>query len=87
MIKPFEKPIYVTKPFLPPLDEFRNGLEEIWGTFGRLLLAVAVMGGVMAGVRLGRIGPLDELDHGSYGGCGLLRRVRVADPAGDRRHV
>ncbi len=30
MIKPFEKPIYVTKPFLPPLDEFCKGLEEIW---------------------------------------------------------
>ena len=32
MIKPFEKPIYVTRPFLPPLDEFRQGLEEIWET-------------------------------------------------------
>jgi dTDP-4-amino-4,6-dideoxygalactose transaminase len=32
MTKPFEKPIYVTKPFLPPLDEFRRGLEEIWDT-------------------------------------------------------
>jgi dTDP-4-amino-4,6-dideoxygalactose transaminase len=31
MIKPFEKPIYVTRPFLPPLEEFRQGLEEIWG--------------------------------------------------------
>jgi dTDP-4-amino-4,6-dideoxygalactose transaminase len=30
MIQPFEKPIYVTKPFLPPLDEFCKGLEEIW---------------------------------------------------------
>lgn len=30
MIKPFEKPIYVTRPFLPPLDEFTKGLEEIW---------------------------------------------------------
>lgn len=30
MIKPFEKPIYVTKPFLPPLEEFCQGLEEIW---------------------------------------------------------
>lgn len=27
---PLEKPIYVTKPFLPPLDEFRQGLQEIW---------------------------------------------------------
>jgi dTDP-4-amino-4,6-dideoxygalactose transaminase len=30
MIPAFEKPIYVTKPFLPPLDEFCKGLEEIW---------------------------------------------------------
>ncbi len=30
MIKPFEKPIYVTRPFLPPLYEFKQGLEEIW---------------------------------------------------------
>jgi dTDP-4-amino-4,6-dideoxygalactose transaminase len=30
MIKPFDKPIYVTKPFLPPLEEFSRGLEEIW---------------------------------------------------------
>lgn len=30
MIKAFEKPIHVTRPFLPPLDEFRQGLEEIW---------------------------------------------------------
>jgi dTDP-4-amino-4,6-dideoxygalactose transaminase len=30
MIKPFEKPIYVTRPFLPPLGEFSKGLEEIW---------------------------------------------------------
>ncbi len=30
MVKPFEKPIYVTKPFLPPLEEFCKGLEEIW---------------------------------------------------------
>jgi dTDP-4-amino-4,6-dideoxygalactose transaminase len=30
MIKPFEKPIYVTRPFLPPLEEFKQGLEEIW---------------------------------------------------------
>ena len=30
MIKPFEKPIYVTRPFLPPLEEFCKGLEEIW---------------------------------------------------------
>lgn len=30
MIKPFEKPIYVTRPFLPPLEEFSSGLKEIW---------------------------------------------------------
>ena len=27
----FDKPIYVTKPFLPPLGEFTEGLKEIWG--------------------------------------------------------
>jgi dTDP-4-amino-4,6-dideoxygalactose transaminase len=32
MVKSFEKPIYVTRPFLPPLEEFRQGLEEIWET-------------------------------------------------------
>jgi dTDP-4-amino-4,6-dideoxygalactose transaminase len=32
MIKPFEKPIYVARPFLPPLKEFCQGLEEIWET-------------------------------------------------------
>jgi len=30
VIKPFEKPIYVTRPFLPPLTQFCQGLEEIW---------------------------------------------------------
>ena len=30
MIEPFEKPIYVTRPFLPKLEEFCGGLEEIW---------------------------------------------------------
>lgn len=29
-MKPFGKPIYVTRPFLPPLTEFCKGLEEIW---------------------------------------------------------
>jgi dTDP-4-amino-4,6-dideoxygalactose transaminase len=29
-IRPFARPIYVTRPFLPPLDEFCHGLEEIW---------------------------------------------------------
>ncbi len=28
--KPFEKPIYVTRPFLPPIEEFTDGLQEIW---------------------------------------------------------
>ena len=32
MIKSFETPIYVTKPFLPPLKEFCQGLAEIWKT-------------------------------------------------------
>jgi dTDP-4-amino-4,6-dideoxygalactose transaminase len=32
MLKSFEKPIYVTRPFLPPLEEFRQGLEEIWAS-------------------------------------------------------
>ncbi|WP_028585079.1 DegT/DnrJ/EryC1/StrS family aminotransferase [Desulfogranum mediterraneum] len=26
----FEKPIYVTKPFMPPLEEFCEGLKEVW---------------------------------------------------------
>ncbi len=29
-IKPFDKPIYITRPFLPPLNEFCKGLEEMW---------------------------------------------------------
>lgn len=29
-MKPFEEPIYVTRPFMPPLDEYVQGLEEIW---------------------------------------------------------
>ncbi len=29
-IKPFDNPIYVTRPFLPSLEEYRAGLEEIW---------------------------------------------------------
>lgn len=31
-IKPFEKPIYVTQPFLPPLEEFQHYLADIWET-------------------------------------------------------
>lgn len=30
MMKPFEQPIYVTRPFLPPLEQFCEGLKEIW---------------------------------------------------------
>lgn len=30
MIKPFEKPIYVTRPFLPRLEDFCERLKEIW---------------------------------------------------------
>lgn len=29
-MKPFSIPIYVTRPYLPPLDEYKAGLEEIW---------------------------------------------------------
>lgn len=29
-MKPSKKPIYVTQPFLPPLDEFKPYLEQIW---------------------------------------------------------
>jgi len=29
-MKPFPNPIYVTKPFLPPLEEYCEGLKEIW---------------------------------------------------------
>ena len=32
MIKPFDQPIYVARPFLPPLSEFQEGLEEIWAS-------------------------------------------------------
>lgn len=30
MIEPFEKPILVTRPFLPPLPDFCAAMEEIW---------------------------------------------------------
>lgn len=29
-IEPFPEPIYVTRPYLPPLDAFCEGLREIW---------------------------------------------------------
>ncbi|MBN9693050.1 MAG: DegT/DnrJ/EryC1/StrS family aminotransferase [Verrucomicrobia bacterium] len=30
MLVPFAEPIYVTRPFLPPLADYAAGLEEIW---------------------------------------------------------
>lgn len=30
MIKPFDEPIYVTRPFFPDLEEFHEGIKEIW---------------------------------------------------------
>ena len=30
MIRPFTEPIYVTRPLLPPLDDVRARLEEVW---------------------------------------------------------
>lgn len=30
-MQPFEKPIYVTQPYLPPLNDYYEGLKEIWG--------------------------------------------------------
>ena len=32
MMTPFKNPIYVTKPFLPPLEEYYQGLKEIWAS-------------------------------------------------------
>lgn len=32
MVKVFDKPIRVTRPFLPPLEDFCEGLREIWET-------------------------------------------------------
>ena len=29
-MKRFEKPILVTRPYLPPLEEFKRGLEDVW---------------------------------------------------------
>ncbi|MBT3279308.1 MAG: DegT/DnrJ/EryC1/StrS family aminotransferase [Phycisphaerales bacterium] len=29
-MKPFDEPIFVTRPALPPLEEFAEGLKEIW---------------------------------------------------------
>ena len=31
-MRPLDNPTYVTKPFLPPLEEFCQGLHEIWET-------------------------------------------------------
>jgi len=30
MIKAFQNPIYVTRPFLPPFEEYCRGLKEVW---------------------------------------------------------
>lgn len=30
MLKPFKNPIYVTRPYLPPFNDFCEGLKEIW---------------------------------------------------------
>ncbi len=30
VVEPFEKPVYVTQPFLPPFEEFCEGLRDIW---------------------------------------------------------
>ena len=30
IMKRFEQPILVTRPYLPPLEEFKKGVEEIW---------------------------------------------------------
>jgi dTDP-4-amino-4,6-dideoxygalactose transaminase len=29
-LRPFDKPIYVTRPFLPSIEEYSAGLQEIW---------------------------------------------------------
>ena len=29
-MKRFSKPVFVTRPYLPPLDDFKRGCEEIW---------------------------------------------------------
>ena len=29
-MEPFKEPIYVTRPFLPPIEEYYSGLREIW---------------------------------------------------------
>ena len=29
-LQPFEQPIYVTRPYLPPLSDFCAGLQEVW---------------------------------------------------------
>lgn len=31
-IKPFPQPIYVTRPFLPPMADYSRGLEQIWAS-------------------------------------------------------
>ena len=33
MLQPFEKPILVTRPFMPDVSEFQGGVEEIWSNW------------------------------------------------------
>ena len=33
-MKQFERPIFVTRPYLPPLEDFKHGLEKVWGNQG-----------------------------------------------------
>lgn len=30
MMKAFDRPILVTRPYLPPIEDFKRGLEEVW---------------------------------------------------------
>lgn len=30
-MKKFDKPVHVTRPYLPPIEEFIRGIQEIWG--------------------------------------------------------
>ena len=31
-MKRFEKPILVTRPYLPPIEDFKQGCEEVWAS-------------------------------------------------------
>ena len=41
-MKRFEKPILVTRPYLPPLEEFKRGLEEVWSNQWRMRLVFLI---------------------------------------------